>query len=153
MIFVVVLMLAVAMPGMAGDKHEKCKGSTQDCLDKMATKLQNKAWLGVHYEPTEEGQWQITKVIEGSPAEAAGLKKGDVLVSMDGVAYTKDNSEAIKAAWSKVTPGSDVTCVVKRSGSKVKLHATLATMPPEMVAEYVGEHMMKDHAQIRVASN
>jgi len=72
---------------------------------------------------------------------------------MDGVDYTKDNTEAIKASWSKVTPGSEVTCVVKRSGSKVKIHATLGTMPNEMVAQYIGEHMMKAHARIQVASN
>jgi C-terminal processing protease CtpA/Prc len=148
-----VVMLAVAGAGVAGEKHERCKGSTQDCLDKMSTKLSNKAWLGVGYEPTDEGQWIITKVVEGSPAEQAGFRKGDVLIAMNGISYAKENTDEIKKAWSKVRPGSEVRYVVKRSSGKAELEATLGTMPPEMVAEYVGYHMIHEHATVKVASN
>ena len=57
---------------LAGDKHP-CKAGTQECLDKMIAKIQAKGWLGVETEQLENGRWQITKVYDDSPAQAAGF--------------------------------------------------------------------------------
>src|SRR5262245_26622351 len=77
------LAALLAVPAMAGyDGH--CKESTQDCLNHMAAKMKGGAWLGIKYDDSKEGV-KIEKVIPGSPAEAAGFKAGDVLVSFNGV--------------------------------------------------------------------
>ena len=55
MICVVVLLVAVAIPTVAGDKHN-CSASAEDCLRKMQDKMETKAWLGIE-----------TKVVEGKP--------------------------------------------------------------------------------------
>ena len=120
---VVVLILAVAVPAAAGDKH-KCTASTQDCLDKMNAKLQHKAWLGIETEESGGGQWAVAKIFKGSPAEKAGFKKGDVLLAINGVEMTADNKEAHKKAKHDLAPGSKATYVVKRQGGKVKLKAS-----------------------------
>lgn len=58
-----------------------------------------------------------------SPAEAAGLKKGDRIVSFDGVSTAKWDtlSDLIRDS------GKTVAIVVERGGKDVTLHATIAT--------------------------
>jgi C-terminal processing protease CtpA/Prc len=146
----VVVLFGVVSVAVAGDKH--CKASTQECLNKMVAKIQQKGWLGVETDKADNGRWQVTKVYPDSPAAKAGFKSGDIFVSMNGVEMSKDNKEAYKKAKHAVGPGSDVTYVVKRQGGKVKLHAQLGNVPEAVLAEWVGEHMVKDHSTTKLAS-
>ena len=145
------VMIGVVSVAMAGDKHA-CTASTQECLNKMAAKIQAKGWLGVETDQLESGRWQVTSVYPDSPAEAAGFKKGDVLVAMNGIDLSDENKEALKKAKHALGPGSEVTYLVKRQGGKVKLTAQLGSVPTAVAAEWIGEHMVKDHAEIKLAS-
>ena len=147
----IVAMCAVTAPGFAGDK-ECCKANTQECLDKMVAKYQSKGWLGVETEKAENGRWEITRVFPGSPAENAGFKSGDVFVSVNGVEMSKENKEGLMKAKHSLTPGSRATYVVKRQGGKVKLDVQLGSVPTEVIAEWIGEHMINDHSEMKVAS-
>ena len=40
--------------------------------------------IGVRIDATEAGETQIVGVFRGSPAEAAGVKVGEIIVSVDG---------------------------------------------------------------------
>jgi C-terminal processing protease CtpA/Prc len=150
-ICVVVLMVAVAVPTVAGDKH-KCTASTDDCLRKMQDKMETKAWLGIESKETDSGFWAVKKVYVDSPAEKAGFKPGDVLIALNGVEMSKKNKEAYKKAAHQLAPGSKATYTVKRDGAKKELVAQLGTVPREVMAQWVGEHMLDQHTQVRVAS-
>jgi C-terminal processing protease CtpA/Prc len=151
MIGVVALLLAVALPAMAGEKH-KCTASAQDCLNKMNSKMQAKGWLGIETATTDSGHWEVAEVFPGSPAEKAGFKKGDVLLAVNGVEMSKENKEAYKKAAHKLSPGSEAHYVVKRQGGKVKLTAELESVPREVQAKWVGDHMIESHVEVQVAS-
>jgi S1-C subfamily serine protease len=118
----------------------------------MIAKYQQKGWLGVETEKAEHGRWAITRVFPDSPAEKAGFKPGDIFVSVNGVEMSKENKEAMTKVKHTMTPGSQATYVVKRQGGKVKLNAELGSVPTTVLAEWVGEHMIKDHAQVKLAS-
>ena len=150
-ICVVVLMVAVAVPTVAGDKH-KCTASTEDCLRKMQDKMETKAWLGIESKETDSGFWAVKKVYAESPAEKAGFEPGDVLIALNGVEMSKKNKEAYKKAAHQLAPGSKATYTVKRDGAKKQLEAQLGTVPREVMARWVGEHMLDQHTQVRVAS-
>jgi C-terminal processing protease CtpA/Prc len=150
-ICLVVLIVAVAVPTVAGDKH-KCTASTDDCLRKMQDKMETKAWLGIESKEIDSGFWAVKKVYVDSPAEKAGFKRGDVLIALNGVEMSKKNKEAYKKAAHQLAPGSKATYTVKRDGAKKELVAQLGTVPREVMAQWVGEHMLDQHAQIRVAS-
>lgn len=147
----VAVVIGVVSIAVAGDKHP-CTAGTQECLDKMIAKIQAKGWLGVDTEQLESGRWQVTSVYPDSPAAAAGFKPGDVLVAMNGIEMSDENKDALKKAKHGLGPGSDVTYVVKRQGGKVTLPATLGSVPPAVVAEWVGEHMVSNHSEIKLAS-
>jgi C-terminal processing protease CtpA/Prc len=148
---VVVLAVLIALPLMAGPGHKhKCDHPTQDCLDKMAAKLQAKGWVGIEGDWNEEkAAFKIEKVVAGSPAEEAGLQPGDVLVALNGIGLGDDK---LKQAKSGMSPGDTVKYTVKRAGGKKVIAIKLGKMPEEMIARYVGEHLLQDHAAVAVAS-
>ena len=151
MFAILVVMLIVAMPAMAGEKG-KCAGSGEDCMKKMKAKYGEKAWLGIEYDTDDHGRWVVAEVYKGSPAQKAGFESGDVLLAINGAEYSKENKKELKAVFSKIEPGSQVQYVVKRQGGKVKLDVQLGSVPNEVIAEWVGEHMINDHSEMRVAS-
>jgi hypothetical protein len=80
----------------------------------------------------------VTSVTPGMPGEAAGLRRGDVIVSIDGTpvpegkGLTRESKEgdftkwqdAWKALFAKVRPGSKVVFVVRRGAETATLEAT-----------------------------
>jgi len=151
--FIVALVLALALPVMAGEKG-KCTMDTQTCLDKYAAKLKHKGWVGIELDKAKaEKGLLVTAVVPGSPAEAAGLEKGDVLLAVNGAKYadnTEDHCATCEAQKGKWSPGSDVQYVVARDGKKMKVDVTLGQVPPDVMAQWLGYHMM-DHATVEVA--
>ena len=77
---------------------------------------------------------------------------GDLLVAMNGEKYSTDNKKGIKKAWSEVAPGSQASFVILRDGKKTKLEATLGHVPDNLVAQWIGEHMLYSHAPARMAA-
>ena len=150
-VFIVALVMVVAMNVSAGDKGN-CASSGEDCLKKMQYKLEHQAWLGIEYDTTENGHWMVTEVVPDSPAAKAGFEKGDVLLAINGVELSKENKKAVKAAFSKLEPGSEATYVVKRQSGKAKLEATLGHVPENLQAKWIQEHMAKYHPETKVAS-
>lgn len=150
-VLAVVMIMAMAAPAMAADAN-KCTASTQDCLNKMANNLQNRGWVGIEMDDkSDTDQIVVTKVIEGSPAERAGFKEGDVLAAVNGVAFTEANEEKLKEIRYSMKPGADFTYTVARNGAKKDLHVELGHIPKNVMAQWVGGHMM-DHAEIQMAS-
>ena len=77
---------------------------------------------------TEEGAL-IQSVAEGSPAAAAGLTPGDVIVELGGesIRTVEDLYSAIRSR----DPGDEVELTVVRGGERQTLDATLARLPDE----------------------
>ena len=146
-----VAVLILAMPAMAGEKG-KCKGSAEDCLAKMKQKYSEMAWLGIGYETDEAGHWVVDKVYDRSPAKMAGFQKGDILLAVNDVKYSKDNKKQLKEVYAKFEPGTETTYWVKRGGEKVKLQATLASVPKDLQKLWIAEHMEHSHPDFQMAS-
>ena len=145
------LALALALPAWAGHSGEKCNYPTQECLDHMAEKLKSSGWVGVELDQDETtGVPTVTKVVPGSPAEAAGIQPGDILVALNGVKINKDNDEALKSARKEWKPGQSVTYTISRNGYDKKVDLTLAPMPADVMAAWIGKHML-EHAHAEVA--
>jgi C-terminal processing protease CtpA/Prc len=130
-------------------KEYSCKAEAQACLNEMAAKLKNRGWVGLQLDEGEKGETiTVTKVVPSSPAETAGFKNGDVLIAVNGVKFGskeyKDSAEKMKALF---VPGNKVDYLVRRNNAEVPVSVKLATMPPEVVAQWVGMHMLEAHAK------
>jgi len=149
-LFAVVVAVALASPLMAGEGHT-CTHATQECLDYMAANLKDRGWVGI--EMDDSGDYMvITKVVDGSPAEKAGFKKGDMLLAVNGVEFAEANKDKLKEVQGSMKPGVDMTYTLKRGAKKKELDVTLAKIPDTVVAQWVGKHMVDDHAEIKIAS-
>ena len=76
--------------------------------------------LNVKYK---EGDLLVTEVLEGGAAKAAGVKKGDVILKLNGIAI-KTGPE-LQEQVSKYKPGDKVTMVVRRAGKDITLDVLL----------------------------
>ena len=71
----------------------------------------------------------ISDVVDGSPADKAGLRNRDIVLKMDGksIEDERDFTSMIRSAGS----GTDITLTVWRAGQTLDLHPTLARAPRE----------------------
>ncbi|HXH28510.1 MAG TPA: PDZ domain-containing protein [Candidatus Polarisedimenticolia bacterium] len=145
-------LVASGILALAGDSGHKCKLSTQDCLNHMAAKMKNSGWVGLELDMDDNTHvLTVTKVVPGSPAEAAGMQPGDVLYALNGVQINDANEEQLKQVKKDWKPGQSVNYTIKRNGEDHQVTLTLAPMPADVLARYIGQHML-EHATVDVAA-
>lgn len=143
--------LLAALPAAAGeDPYDPCEHSTQECLDYMAQRMKDSGWVGVELEPVEGGGLEVLRVIAGSPAEAAGIREGDILKAINGFTVGVENPE-LEEDRKNWKPGAAVTWSMAREGNPRDLKLTLAAMPADVLARYIGQHMLR-HANAALAA-
>jgi serine protease DegS/serine protease DegQ len=81
-----------------------------------------RGWLGIEGESRAGAL--VHRVKPGSPAEAAGLSAGDVIVAIDGV--TVATMSALVSRLRQTDPGDSVSLSVRRGDQTVTVAATLA---------------------------
>jgi len=135
--------------GSTGETVKKCPYTTQECLNSMAGKMKASGWIGIEYDP-DKGM-AITRVVPGSPAEKAGLLVGDQLAALNGIEIRPENEEAIYKARKQWAPGQVVRYTIKRNGAAKQVDITLGEWPADLLARYIGEHMLQ-HAEADAAA-
>jgi len=97
-------------------------------------------WLGVQVTdpevaayrfntPIEEGVF-VVKVFYGHPAHEAGIRKGDVIVALDG--HRIDDVDALQRALKDYEVGDRVSVTVVRGGRRLTVNLVLDEMPTQV---------------------
>lgn len=89
-----------------------------------------RGWLGVYIEENEDGEVEIVDVDKESPAELAKLKRGDIILEIEGKELK--NPEMLVYEIRKRKPGKNVTLKIERDGKTMDVKVKL------------GEHTKKD---------
>ena len=87
----------------------------------------------------------IGDVTPGSPAEKAGLEKGDIILDIDGKPV--NSSAELRMHVSLMAPGTKVNVKVFRDGAEKTLPLTLAEMPTETARNAQPESQSEDALQ------
>ncbi|MFZ2444744.1 MAG: DegQ family serine endoprotease [Syntrophobacteraceae bacterium] len=74
----------------------------------------------------------VGDVVPDSPAEKAGLKRGDIVKSLNG--KTIENAHTLSRSVAALGPESSATIDVLREGKPLTIKATIGTMPDEAAA-------------------
>jgi hypothetical protein len=61
----------------------------------------------------------------------------------------QNQSELKKLEW---TPGATMVYTLERNGAQKKVKVTLAPIPETVLAQWVGQHMLDQHVQVKLAS-
>ena len=72
----------------------------------------------------------VPGVQDGTPAKAAGIEDGDIIVSVDGKVL--DEEHPLDATLSQFAPGDTVTVEILRDGKTITVPVTLGTRPPNL---------------------
>ena len=145
------LLLALPASAIAG-KGKQCDHPVDECLNYMVTKLKSTGFIGVELDDDKAhgGVLIVTNVVKGSPAEKAGIQTGDELYSMNGIRFGEETWKKMKEIKK---PGNDVQVTIKRDGHAKKMRMVLAAMPADLMAKYIGEHMMTHAKHVKVADS
>jgi S1-C subfamily serine protease len=146
----IALLLAglLVTPAFAG---AKCSASTQECLNMMAKKFKNRGWVGLEYERDATGALLVKRIVDGSPAQGAGLRAGDKLIGVNGVKFSEADEEALHKALGDWTPGKKIVYLVDRNGAEKNIEIILAKPPEEVIAQWIGMHMLEAHVTTNTA--
>ncbi|TVQ97478.1 MAG: DegQ family serine endoprotease [Desulfovibrionales bacterium] len=107
-------------------------------------KMVQRGWLGVTIQDLDENTARalglttthgalIAEVIQGEPAEQAGLRSGDVVVAINGESVS--DSGSLLRVVAQQTPGESVQVEVMRRGERQSFTVTLGTRDPERLAQ------------------
>ena len=109
------------------------------------------AWLGVRIRDLSEQEMNeissrhglregfgvfIVEVMDGTPAQTAGLKTGDLVVAFEERPVTE--SRVLQRLIAASPPGTDVRLTVLRAEGRRRLDVRLATMPRAVVGDRIG---------------
>lgn len=76
--------------------------------------VKGNGFLGLATEPREPAGLRVTKVGSKSPAEEAGIKQGDILLKLNGVAL--ETREQMQELLKEMSAGDELTLDTERSG-------------------------------------
>ena len=87
------------------------------------------AFLGVSTTETEDGSFgaQVVDVVSGGPADRAGIRVGDLIVTFDGKPV--GSADSLSGLVQARQPGDTVQVVVERAGSSRTVSVALGTRP------------------------
>lgn len=141
------LALAAGAASAGDDKHEKCTAEATACIRNMVANLRQRGWIGIEWD-RHDGRPRITHVVGGSPAEEAGVRVGDVVAAFNDISTT-DPEEVMWAEMKRaLIPGKVITLSVLRDGAARQIDVTLVAVPEEIIAQWVGRHVMEHHAAL-----
>jgi len=129
------LLLAGSL-AMAKDKANAGKRQAPNSAEQQAENVEHFGYLGVAVEPLHPSMWShlrdlfereqgvlVAQVEEGSPAEAAGIQKHDILLSLDDQKlYSPDQLAKLVRAEK---PGTEVTLGIVRQNKREEIKVTI----------------------------
>lgn len=142
----VAVALAIAFSGAALAGHGgKCTKSAAECAAHMKEAYQTKGWMGIEADKSDDGALKVIAVVPGGPAERAGIKVGDVLVSVNGIAFS-DEAKVKEMKKASLGIGSTAAYGVKRNGEAMTINVTLERIPDAQLAQMIEKHAQEGHA-------
>jgi len=91
------------------------------------------AWLGIQIVQSTDGP-TVASVIASSPAEKAGLQRGDVIKAIDGTSVS--DVQAVRDAIKGKKAGDTVTVSITRNGNAQDVTVTLEAQPEALPQAY-----------------
>lgn len=123
-------MLCVGMMAGVGDKYTYYL-SRENMEQYRQNSNGNFDGIGIQVYVTKEGEFVIGNVMEGKPAEGAGLLAGDVIIGIDGENIEGKQLSDV-AARIRGEAGTEVTLTVRRTGVKKAIDAVMERVTVEV---------------------
>ena len=143
---ILVALVALAAAFVLADESQKCTAPKAECEQKIREFLTGKKFLGVIFYDSEKGIL-IKSVVPDSPADAAGLRSGDLVVEVNGQNTSNGNVKLFKKLIEGSREKGIVDMKVRRGATKVDVEAKLTDISEEQIQQIIAEHMKAAHDQ------
>jgi len=120
---IVLLTAALALSGLS---VLSASAANQMPLAEQAAQEAAKGWLGVSVADSDDGV-TVRLVVPGSPADEAGLRRGDVIQAVDETAI--ETAEQLVEVIGSYAPGDEVTLTVVWRGDSREVTVALGEQP------------------------
>lgn len=137
------LVALVAVSTIAGDAP-KCTGAARDCEQKIRQLVSGRRYFGATVQDRNPGL-VVSNVQSGSPAERAGLKPGDLLISLNGKSLTQASGREFKQYIADARTTGRIFLLYKRHGTLTRIDTRLEPYTKEQVAKMVAAHLAQTH--------
>jgi len=141
----IMAVLALAVTAVVAGDHMTCTKSAGECAAHMKQMYQTRGWMGVELEQNEDGSLRITAVVGDSPAEKAGVRVDDTLVSVNGVTLSKDTAESAMMKDDDWKIGGVLTLGLKRGAETSTIKVRLEKIPETLLARIIETHAKEYH--------
>ena len=121
------LVVAVLTLLLVGGAYALASGSGGQTADNPPAAAGSTAWLGVDMSTSPVGGVMVVSVAPHSPAQAAGIKPGDLITQIDTEPIAAPS--IVEAAIAGLQPGDQVEIQLQRGSTTYTTRATLATAP------------------------
>jgi S1-C subfamily serine protease len=105
--------------------------TVRDIADQLISKgrveRSGRAFLGVSVATVTAGGVLVSSVEKGAPADKAGIRPGDIIVSVDG--QPTPSTDELSTVLAGLKPGRRVPVVVVRNGGRTTVTVTLGELP------------------------
>jgi membrane-associated protease RseP (regulator of RpoE activity) len=127
-----VLVLAGVIGGLYAAGVFTGGGSSKASAAASQVSSDQGAWLGVQIVQSSDGP-TVASVIADSPAEKAGLARGDIIKAIDGTSVS--DVQAVRDALKDKKAGDTITVSITRDGKAQDVTVTLETQPEPLRQE------------------
>lgn len=121
------LLVALLTFLVAGGAYAVASGGNERSPNSPTAAAGSTAWLGVDMATSPVGGVMVVGVAAHSPAQAAGIKPGDLITQIDTEPIAAPS--IVEAAIAGLRPGDQVEIQLQRGSTTYTAHVTLATPP------------------------
>ncbi len=111
-----------SFPGNPGGNQDPNRGG--DAPAAMFPGEEPKVMLGITMSPSDEGGITVDSVVEGLPAEAAGIEQGDRIIAIDGSGV--DEPDSLREMLAEMKPGDSIKVRLVRNDKEQTISVKLA---------------------------
>lgn len=142
--------IGLAIPiNMVKGIYEQLKDSGRVVRGYLGVKIGNiESGVGEFYGAASDKGAMVAEVMEGSPAEQAGIKVDDIVVELEGEAVVGANELMNRIAMFK--PGTEVKLTVLRDGKRRAISLTLGTRPDDKTVASGSESKAEEQLGVNV---
>jgi S1-C subfamily serine protease len=140
------LALTLAVPALAGGAHCRSQSATTASNDEASChgKTSTSAWAGAWLQRSPSGRMSVADVAKGSPAARSGLKKGDIVLAVNGYDLSNSKDVAKCASKAECSVGKTVAYTVQRGRATKSIKIKLEKMPADATARFADHNATFD---------
>ncbi len=144
----VVLLGWLAVPLTAGAEPDSCADCSV-CAKRLLADMEHRGWLGMglhlHGDQRLDGL-EVQFLDQDGPAYAAGIRQGDAVISIQGLAVKELSTEEVLDLFQGLQPGERVTVELISTGEPREVILRAAPMSLKAKAQALGAYFIRQLA-------